>query len=58
MEKIYTKKGYTLVKDDGTRREITREVIVKGIADQTKLKVNVDKNLENLRADLEKIDAL
>ena len=56
MAKIYTKTGYTIKNDGKPDRVISKAVVVKAIADQTKLKTNIETNLKNLEADLAAIN--
>ena len=56
MEKTYTKQGYSYINDSGKVVEVSRDMVVKSIADQTKLQTNITTNLTNLNADLEAIN--
>ena len=57
MEKTYTKQGYSYTNDSGKVVEVSRDMVVKSIADQTKLQTNITTNLTNLNSDLAAIDA-
>ncbi|MEI7961340.1 MAG: hypothetical protein WCI04_03310 [archaeon] len=56
MEKTYTKTGYNYTNLMGKITTVSREMVEKSIIDQNKLLLNIQKNIENLNADLVAID--
>lgn len=55
MEKNYTKQGYLVKGKDGKDVLISKSTIEKAVLDQTVLKDAIEKNILNLKQDLEAI---
>lgn len=58
MAKTYSKTGYIEENKYGVKMEVSKTMVEKSIADQTKLQENIQKNLNNLAIDLAEIEKI